>query len=432
VRSGNYNHVNLQEEEHVSENKPFEISKKTVWEAYKKVKRKKGSPGVDGQSIEAFEENFKDNLYKIWNRMSSGTYFPPPVLRVPIPKADGGTRYLGVPTVADRIAQMTAKLELEPEVEPDFHPDSYGYRPGKSGREAVAVARKRCWQYPWVLDLDIKGMFDHIDHELMMKAVGRYTDIRWIKLYIERWLKAPVQLEDGRTEERDCGTPQGGVISPLLANIFMHLSFDRWMHQEHSAIPFERYADDIVVHCHSRELAEELLKQIEVRLEQCKLQLNRNKTKIVYCEKSNRTGGGNSPRSFDFLGYRFQPRRSRSRNGDYFVNFSPGASPASCRRLRGFIRGWQLHRRTHSTLEMLARHINPIVRGWMEYFRHFYKSAMYPVLRYLNRCLVKWVTWKFKRFRGHRRRARHWLGRVARRQPGLFAHWRYVKPAAGS
>jgi group II intron reverse transcriptase/maturase len=416
----------------VSKNKPFTISKWQVWKAYKLVKGKKGAPGADGQTVEDFEKDVEKNLYKIWNRMSSGTYFPPPVLRVPIPKADGGTRYLGVPTVADRIAQMAVKLELEPEAEPYFHRDSYGYRPGKSAQEAVGTARKRCWQYPWVLDLDIKGMFDHIDHDLMMRAVGRFTDCRWVKLYIDRWLKAPVQLEDGRTEGRDRGTPQGGVISPLLANIFMHLSFDRWMLREHSDIPFERYADDIVVHCTTREQAERLLADIAGRLKDCRLALNRKKTKIVYCEKSNRTGGGDSPTHFDFLGYRFQPRRSKGRDGEFFVNFSPGMSPKAGRKLRRRIRSWRLHSHTHSPLELLAGKINPVIRGWIEYFRHYYKSAMYPVLQYLDRCLIRWVTWKFKRFRGRRRRARYWLGRIARRQPELFAHWLYVRPSAGS
>jgi RNA-directed DNA polymerase len=229
----------------VDEAKPFKIPKREVWEAYKRVKANQGAAGVDGQSIAEFEADLENNLYKLWNRLSSGSYFPPPVRRVDIPKRDGGgVRPLGIPTVADRVAQEVARRYLELILEPVFHPDSYGYRPGKSAIEAVRTARERCWRYDWVLDLDVQAYFDSIDWELMLKALRKHTDCRWVLLYIERWLKAPVQMEDGSIVSRTAGTPQGGVISPLLANLFMHYSFDMWMARTYPHIPFERYADD--------------------------------------------------------------------------------------------------------------------------------------------------------------------------------------------
>ena len=226
------------------EAKPYAISKQVVWEAYQEVKANHGAAGVDGQSIEAFETDLKGNLYKIWNRMSSGSYFPPPVRLVEIPKASGGTRPLGIPTVGDRVAQMVVKMHLEPLVEPQFHPDSYGYRPGKSALDAVATARERCWRSDWVIDLDIKGFFDNLGHELVMKAVRHHAEAPWVLLYIERWLKAPVERQDGSREERTKGSPQGSVVSPLLANLFMHYAFDLWMRRTYPDIRFERYADD--------------------------------------------------------------------------------------------------------------------------------------------------------------------------------------------
>ncbi len=258
-------------EEPSSRAKSFCISKKVVWEAYKRVKAKKGAAGVDSESIEAFEGKLKNNLYRIWNRMSSGTYFPPPVRAVGIPKKDGGERRLGIPTVADRIAQAVVKMYLEPLVEPQFHPDSYGYRPRKSAHDALGATRQRCWRYDWVIDLDVRGFFDNLDHTLTLRAVGKYTQSSWILLYVKRWLEAPVQLEDGTLVARTKGTPQGGVISPLLANIFLHLAFDDWMRTRHPAVPFERYADDIVAHCKTEKQAQYILDSIRRRLARCRL-----------------------------------------------------------------------------------------------------------------------------------------------------------------
>ena len=293
----------------MDEAKPFNIPKRVVWKAFKRVKANQGAAGVDGQSIAEFEADLSNNLYKLWNRMCSGSYFPPPVRRVEIPKADGGMRPLGIPTVADRIAQEVARRYLEPRLEPVFHADSYGYRPGRSAIDAVRTARQRCWRSDWVLDIDVKGYFDSIDWELLLKAVRRHTDCPWVLLYIERWLKAPVQMEDGSVVPRTAGTPQGGVISPLLANLFLHYAFDMWMARTYPHIPFERYADDIICHCKSAEEARALWSALADRFAACKLVLHPQKTKIVYCKDANRRGDFPS-QSFDFLGFSFRARKS--------------------------------------------------------------------------------------------------------------------------
>jgi len=411
--------------------KPYSISKLVVWKAYMSVKANKGTAGVDGESITDFERGLKNNLYKIWNRMSSGSYFPPPVRTVAIPKNDGGQRKLCIPTVSDRIAQMVVKLYLEPLIEPRFHPNSYGYRPGKSAIEAVKVARQKCWRYDWVLDVDIQGFFDNIDHTLMMRAVCHHTDCPWMILYIERWLQAPAQSEDGTIVKRDRGTPQGGVVSPLLANLFLHYAFDEWMRRTCPDIPFERYADDAIAHCKTKDQAEWLLTMLEKRLSECGLKLHPKKTKIVYCKDDDRRGSYLNEK-FDFLGFTFRPRRSKNRWGKYFVNFSPAVSSKAATAMRRTMRQWNLHLRSDKNLEDLSRMFNPILQGWINYYGSFYKSALYPVFKTLNRTLSRWATRKYKKLRRHRRRATHWLGRIASRQPTLFAHWKLgVRPAAG-
>ena len=421
-----------QREEPSKQAKPFCISKQVVWKAYKRVKEKKGAAGVDAESIEAFESELKDNLYRIWNRMSSGTYFPPPVQSVPIPKKDGGTRYLGIPTVSDRVAQTVVKLYLEPEVEPIFHPDSYGYRPKKSALDAVGVARQRCWRYDWVIDLDIRGFFDNLDHALVMRAVEKYTQCRWVLLYVRRWLEAPVQQEDGTLVPRTKGTPQGGVISPLLANIFLHLAFDGWMRAMHPEVPFERYADDGVAHCRTEEQAKQVLESIRMRLERCRLELHPEKTKIVYCRDDDRRGRYLHEK-FDFLGYTFRPRRSKNRWGKFFISFNPAVSNEAAKEMRQEMRSWRIHLRSDKAIEDLARMWNPVLRGWIQYYGRFYKSALYEVLRHFNSLLVRWAMRKYKRLRRHRRRAEYWLGGIARREPRMFAHWHLLglRPAAG-
>ncbi len=411
--------------------KSYDISKHVVWEAYKKVKANKGSAGIDGESIEQFEEKLKDNLYKLWNRMSSGCYFPPAVKAVEIPKKGKGVRILGIPTVADRIAQMVAKAYFEPRVEPYFLPDSYGYRPGRSAIDAVAVTRKRCWRYDWVLEFDIKGLFDNIDHDLLLRAVRKHTDEKWVILYIERWLKTPFQKADGELVERTAGTPQGGVISPVLANLFLHYAFDSWMSRNRPRNPWARYADDGIAHCCTQEEAKDLLCQLKDRFEECGLELHPEKTRIVYCKDDDRRGVHQETK-FGFLGYTFRPRRSKNRHGKFFINFTPGVSRKASKAMRLKIRQWRMHLKPDKELEDLSRMFNPVLRGWINYFGRFYKSEMYSVLRHMNRALIHWARRKFKKLSRHRRRAEYWLGRVARRSPGLFAHWKMgILPTAG-
>jgi len=416
----------------MSKAKPYDIPKQAVWDAYRRVKANRGAAGVDGQTIGAFERNLKGNLYKIWNRMSSGSYFPPPVRLVEIPKSDGGVRPLGIPTVADRIAQTVAKMYLEPVVEPKFHPDSYGYRPGKSAHDALATARQRCWRSDWVIDLDIKGFFDNLDHDLVMRAVRHHTKTPWLLLYIERWLMAPIEAADGVQKERTAGTPQGGVISPLLANLFMHHAFDDWLVRTYPALQFERYADDAIIHCTSESQARSVLEALRGRLGECGLEFHPVKTKIVYCKDCDRRGKYEQTK-FDFLGYTFQARRARTRWGKFFVSFLPAISNKSAKAIRETIRSWRVAAtRSNQPLEAIARLVNPSARGWIHYYGRFYRSRCVEVLRYLNAVLVRWTMRKMKRFRRRERAAAHWLGRIASREANLFVHWQLgVKPPAG-
>jgi group II intron reverse transcriptase/maturase len=403
--------------------KPFCIPKREVWEAYKQVKANQGAAGVDGETIEDFDRDLKGNLYRIWNRMSSGSYFPPPVRRVDIPKGDtGGTRPLGVPTVSDRIAQMVVKRYLEPILEPKFHKDSYGYRPGKSAHDALATARQRCWSRDWVLDLDIKSFFDEIDWGLLMRAVRRHTDCKWVLLYLERWLKAPVSMPDGTLVDRERGSPQGSVVSPVLANLFLHYAFDCWMDREFPDIPFERYADDAICHCRSEVQALELHQALKQRFAECRLQLHPQKTKIVYCKDANRTGKY-PVRSFDFLGFTFRPRLAKNRTGKRFVSFIPAVSKTAGIRMRRSVRRWRLHFRSDLDLEDIAKWVRPVLSGWVRYYGRFYPSKLRDELRTIDAFIVRWASRKYKRFRGHTKATWEWLSSLRRRNPTLFAHW---------
>lgn len=412
------------------ETKPFSISKKAVKIAYERVKANKGTYGVDEQSIKDFERNLNNNLFKIWNRMSSGSYFPQPVKAVAIPKKNGGTRILGIPTVEDRIAQMVAKLYFELQVEPMFYEDSYGYRPNKSAIEALKVTRIRCWRKDWVLEFDIKGLFDNIDHDILMKMVKKHTNENWILLYIQRWLKAPFKMGNGEIVPRISGTPQGGVISPVLANLFLHYVFDDFMVKEFKTIPWARYADDGVTHCVSLKQAKYLQRRLQQRFEQYGLQLNLDKTKIVYCKDDDRKGDYPNI-SFDFLGYTFRPRGAKNKYGKYFISFLPAISEKAKKAIRKEVRNWKLQLKVDKSLRDIANMFNKKIQGWINYYTHFYKSGMYSVLRYINKSLVKWVRRKYKK-RKHRRRAEYWLGSIALRDRNLFAHWKFgILPTAG-
>ncbi len=405
--------------------KSFDISKRLVFEAWKKVLANAGAPGVDAVSTKEFQESEADNLYKLWNRMSSGSYFPGPVRAVEIPKDHGtGVRTLGVPNVADRVAQTAAAMLLEEKLEPIFHQDSYGYRPGRSCHDALVVTRRRCWQKNWVVDLDIRAFFDSVAHDLLLKAVAHHTDERWVLLYIERWLKAPMQMPDGTLVAREKGTPQGSPISPLLANLFMHYAFDRWMDRQHPDCPFERYADDGVIHCNSEQQARDLLASVAERLGALGLELHPDKTKIVYCKDASRRGDSEHT-SFDFLGYTFRGRRARGTRG-LFVSFSPAMSNKAKKAKGKQIRDWHLNRRSGTDLSGLAREINAQVRGWINYYGAFYRSELSFLAKRIDEHLVRWAMQKFKRLRKRPRAAWARLDAARQRQPRLFAHWHLI------
>ena len=326
-------------------------------------------------------------------------------------------RPLGIPTVSDRIAQMVVKRRMELLVEPIFHADSYGYRPGKSAMEAVGIARERCWQCGWVLDIDIKGFFDTIDHELLMRAVRKHVSERWVVLYIERWLKAPVQMPDGTIIPRSEGTPQGGVISPLLANLFLHYAFDKWMQGHFPTLPFERYADDVICHCVSEKQARYLMEAIERRMVECRLKLNMLRRRLSVAEM--KTGVVTVMWALIFSATHSGRACQKAAKENFSSDFSPAVSNEATKAIRREIRSWNLHQRTDKSLEDLAQMFNPVIRGWINYYGGFYKSAIYRTLWYLDRRLSRWASRKCKRLRGRQRAAQHWLRRIRYRQPNL-------------
>ena len=410
--------------------KSFEISKRLIVEAWEKVRANGGAPGVDAVTISVFSSDVRNNLFKLWNRMSAGSYLPAPVRAVEIPKDHGaGVRTLGVPVVADRVAQTAVARLLEEKLEPIFHPDSYGYRPGRSAHDALAHTRRRCWKQNWVLDLDIQAFFDSVPHDLLLKAVAHHTDERWVLLYIGRWLTAPMLMPDGTLVAREKGTPQGSPISPLLANLFMHYAFDTWMVREFPGCPFERYADDIVAHCDSEDQARILQAAIAERLQTLGLRLHPEKTKIAFCQDANRPGKAEHT-SFDFLGYTFRARLARGRRG-FFASFAPAISTKAKKAVGQKIRAWHLNRRSGTDLSDLAAELNPQLRGWIGYYGAFYRSELYSLAWRIDQHLLRWAMQKFKRLRGKIAKASAWLDTVRRHVPRLFAHWHLLAPPTG-
>lgn len=405
--------------------KPFKISKELVWEAYKQVKANKGGAGVDHESLDAFDKQMSKNLYKIWNRLSSGSYFPPAVRGVEIPKKQGGTRMLGVPTVADRVAQMTIKLMFEPLVEPHFLQDSYGYRPNKSALDAIGVTRKRCWNYDWLIEFDIRGLFDNIDHDLLMRAVRKHTDDKCILLYIERWIKAPLELADGTRINRTSGTPQGGVISPILSNIFLHYVFDVWMTRKHPDAPWCRYADDGICHCKTKAQAEALLLELKQRFNECKLEIHPDKTKIVCCGVGHRKDISHSNTSFVFLGYEFRARGAENKKTkNVFTSFLPAISPKSEKSILEKIKSLRIQTKSDLSVQDIAKWINPMLRGWINYYGKYTQSAMSTVLRQINSILVAWSRRKYLKLKNRKGYARECMKDYASKHANLFAHWK--------
>jgi RNA-directed DNA polymerase len=417
----------------MSETKPFSISKQWVFEAYRKVRSNRGSGGVDGISLAEFDKDYKNYLYKLWNQMSSGSYIPPPVKLMEIPKKGGGLRPLGIPTIADRIGQTVVKELLEPVLEPLFHEDSYGYRLGKSAVGAVAKAKERCWKHSWVIDLDIKGFFDNIPHDLLMKAVRKHCDCKWMLLYIERWLVAPLQLADGTVVARTKGVPQGSVIGPMLANLYLHYCMDMWLSIRYSCCPFERYADDAIIHCRTEKEGLRIMKALEERLRECGLEMHPEKTKLVYCKDSNRRGDYPDV-SFDFLGYTFMPREAQhTGRKETFTSWLPGVSKKAMKSMNEKMHDWSVLQQTGNTIQEVAAKINPVLRGWINYYGKFYKTKLKQFMHNVNVKLASWARRKYKNLRASELKAIRWLYGISVRRPSLFAHWSLLgsKPTFG-
>ena len=417
----------------MNKTKPFSISQHWVYAAYLKVRSNGGSGGVDGVTLNEFGKHYKNHLYRLWNQMSSGSYIPPPVKLMEIPKKGGGKRPLGIPTIADRIGQTVVKELLEPVLDPLFHEDSYGYRPKKSAVDAIAKARVRCWKQAWVIDLDIKGFFDNIPHDLLMKAVRKHCDCNWMLLYIERWLVAPLQLSDGTIVARTKGVPQGSVIGPLLANLYLHYCMDIWLSRRYPLCPFERYADDAIIHCRTEQEGLHVMKELEERLKECGLEMHPLKTKLVYCKDSNRLASYPNV-MFDFLGYRFMPRMAQNSNrGEWFTNCLPAVSKKAMKSMNEKMREWTVLQATGATIQEVAYYINPVLRGWINYYGKFYKTKLKLFMHIVNVKLASWARKKYKNLRRSENRAMNWLHGIAIRRPGLFAHWSLLgaKPTAG-
>ncbi len=405
------------------EGKTCHITQNEVLNAYRIVKANKGAGGVDGVDLNEFEKDWKNRLYKLWNRMASGSYFPKAVKGVEIPKKNGNMRLLGIPTIEDRVAQMVLRNHIEPYAEALFLEDSYGYRPKKSALDAVGKARQRCFKMKWVIVFDIVGLFDNIPHEKLMELVRQHTKEKWVSMYIDRCLKAPMQMPDGQIVERRSGTPQGGVVSPVLSNLFMHYAFDTWMRKKFSNCPWERYADDGVIHCVTRKQAEFVLDMLKERMRSWGLEVHPQKSKIVYCMRNNEHIEGEET-GFEFLGYEFRPRLVKGRNGCFFRGFSPAVSKEAGKRFRERIRV-KIQEMHTTDIVLLAQELNPIIRGWWNYFSAYARSeAFHQGINYINLKLVRWLRRTRKRTKRSMVKAMHLLSMISKSSPELFYHWK--------
>jgi len=409
-----------------NETKSVPISKEQIWLAYKKVKSNQGGAGVDQISMEEFDANRSKHLYKLWNRLASGSYFPPPVKEVEIPKKDGKVRKLGIPTIEDRVAQMVVKDYLEARFEKIFSPNSYGYRPDKSAHQALEKVRQNCRRTDWVIDLDIKGFFDNIDHDRLMLAVQKHVPEKWCLLYIQRWLTMPVQTKSGELiQKQGKGTPQGGVISPLLANLFLHYAMDKWLEQYHPKVEFVRYADDAILHCRTKAEAEQTLKVLDERMKVCGLELHPEKTKLVYCRDYRRQESFETVK-LDFLGYSFQPRSTKSKQtGKLFLGFDCAISISSKKRIADKLEELEIHRLNFNSIVGVALYLEPFIRGWINYYGKFRITELNPVFLLLRQRIVWWARKRYKRYKTNMNKAYRWLDKVKKQFPNLFYQWRY-------
>jgi RNA-directed DNA polymerase len=406
------------------------ITKEMVRAAYRKVKANHGAAGVDKESLEEFQVDLLNNLYVIWNRLSSGSYFPKPLRSLPISKGKGKQRTLGIPTVSDRIAQQVIKQYLEPRLEAQFHEHSYGYRPLKSAHQALVAVEQNVRDYAWVIDMDIKSFFDEVDHELLMKALDRHVEEKWVKMYIKRWLEAPVQQPDGTLIQKDGkGMPQGGVISPLLANLFLHYVLDKWMCKYYPQVAFVRYADDLIIHCPTEEAAKELMGSIRVRLTECKLRLNEEKTKMVYCQNYCRMKKSSFGKKFDFLGFTFKPRLipSKTRKGTMFLGYGCAISQSSQSRLIAEWKRQNWHRRSTLSIQDIANQVNKQMAGVIRYYGKFRLWELQRLMRHFSFRLVKWVLAKYSRFGGSYMKGYQWLKTIRNNYPTMFYYWTVFK-----
>ena len=409
-----------------NETKSIPISRQMVLGAYQQVRSNKGSAGVDVIDMQEFDANRRKHLYKLWNRMASGSYFPPPVKEVEIPKKDGSVRKLGIPTISDRVGQMVVKMFIEPRLEAVFSPNSYGYRPKRNAHQALARVRENCWKQNWVIDLDIKGFFDNIDHHKLMLAVEKHVPENWVKRYIIRWLEASVVTASGELiQKQGKGTPQGGVISPLLANLFLHYAFDKWLEQTDKNVAFTRYADDVILHCNTKTHAEQILQLVRQRMESVGLELHPQKTKIVYCRDYRRKEKYPTVK-FDFLGYSFQPRTAYSKkNGNLFLGYDCAISIGSRKRIADKLEELNVNKLSFKSIVGVAQYLNPMIRGWVRYYGKFKMYKLTKVFQLLSNRLVWWARKRYKRYKTSIRKGYKWLANVRKQYPTLFYHWNF-------